>query len=80
MPAKLVLTYWEINEYPELSPILTGSRVDGIANPGFSAVQSQKAVTAYFSSKQLLPSGLADQLYTPYCVWTTNNKRSTWSH
>ena len=29
----------------------------------YTAVQSQKAVTAYFSSKQLLPCGLARQYY-----------------
>ena len=30
----------------------------------YTAVQSQKAVTAYFSSKQLLPFGFAEQYST----------------
>ena len=31
------------------------------AEAGYTAVQSQKAVSTYFSSKQILPSGFADQ-------------------
>ena len=37
-----------------------------------TAVQSQKAVTAYFSSKQLLPFSFAEQdttLFAPVCKW-----------
>ena len=40
------------------------SKTDNIAL-GYSAVQSQKAVTAYFTNKHLLPSVLAAQYTTP---------------
>ena len=40
----------------------------------YTAVQSQKAVTAYFSSKQLLPSGFADQYrQLDVSLFSTNN-------
>ena len=32
-----------------------------------SAVQSQKAVSAYFTSKQMLPFGFAEQCSTHWC-------------
>ena len=42
----------------------------------YTAVQSQNAVYAYFTSKQILPSGFVEQ-YMPRCVWKSQYHNSS---
>ena len=48
------------------APVIRITSLSSCPSHQDSAVQGQKAVTAYFSSKQSLPSGFAEQ----YCRWT----------